>query len=112
MRFRLPPKAAYPHEIVHRRLTEKNKWQNPSYDEKTIQNVRFDASFDFNRSNSGASEKMPNALISMFDRYTGPLPAFATEDEIIWNGESYTIVAVVPLYFTSTDRIGYELEVV
>ncbi|MGL4697126.1 putative minor capsid protein [Enterococcus larvae] len=112
MRFRLPPRKAFPHEIIYKRLTGKDKWQKPVYDELTITHVRFDASFDFKRSSNGASEKMPNALISMFDRYTGPLPAFATEDEITWNGENYTIVAVVPLYSTSSERIGYELEVV
>lgn len=113
MRLRLPPKKAFPHEIIYKRLTGKDKWQKPVYDESvTIEHTRFDASFDFKRSTGGASEQMPNALISMFDKYNKNLPTFSVEDQIEWNGQEYLIVAVVPLYFTSSERIGYELEVV
>lgn len=112
MRARLPPKKAFPHLIEHGKLGEKDDWGKPIISYKEIKFVRFDAGFNFSRSGKNATEKMPNALITMFDKYCGPLPDFKTEDLIKWNDEDYVIVTVVPLYFDSGERFGYELEVV
>ena len=112
-RLRMPPKSAFPHEINYKEPTGKaDKWNKPEYSEPlNLEHVRFDESFDFKRNGVNANEDMPNALIALLKKYNKNMPEFKTKGVITYKGKEFTVLSVVPLYFTSDEPIGYELEV-
>lgn len=113
-RLRLPPKKAYPHEIVYKEkvIDDDDIWGNgETVKETTIKHVRVDESYDFKRNGVNATDDMPNALISLFKKYNANMPEFKNQHTIIFNDKELTILAVIPLYFMSDVVIGYELEV-
>lgn len=112
MRLRLPPIEAYPHTIDYVVKDGEDIWGKPILvDPFTVEHVRVDEGYNFSRSGSNATNDMPNALISMFAKYNLGLPSFENEETVQFNGRTFTIVKVIPLYFMSDEIIGYELEV-
>lgn len=113
-RLRLPPKKAYPHEIIYKEIVvdDDDIWGNGETDKKTtLKHVRVDESYDFKRNGVNANDDMPNSLISLFKKYNANMPEFKNQNTVKFNGKELTILAVIPLYFTSDEVIGYELEV-
>ena len=112
MRLRLPPITAYPHEIEYVFKTGEDDWGKPTLsDPVLIEHARVDEGYNFSRSGTNSTNDMPNALVSMFEKYNDYLPDFENEQTIVFNGREFTIVKVIPLYFMSNEIIGYELEV-
>ena len=112
MRLRLPPKQAFPHEITYKQLDGEDDWGKPTYsDPIAIAYARVDESYDFKRTSINATNDMPNALIVAFRHYNDDLPTFEAKGVIAYNEKEFTIVSVIPLYFTDNEPIGYELEV-
>lgn len=112
MRLRLPPKQAFPHSISYKVANGEDDWGKPSYtDPVTIEHARVDEGYDFKQTGVNATDDMPNALVVAFNHYNDDLPTFEVKGVITYNEKEFTIVKVVPLYFTSDEIIGYELEV-
>lgn len=112
MRLRLPPISAYPHSIDYIAKAGEDDWGKPITAEPVkVARVRVDEAYDFKRLGTNTTNDMPNALIFMFKKYNPVMPAFENGSAIVYNDKTYTIVAVIPLYFMSDDIIGYELEV-
>lgn len=112
-RLRLPPKKAYPHEIVYKEtVVDDDIWgDGETVKETTLKHVRVDESYDFKRNGANATDDMPNALISLFKKYNTDMPSFENQNTVMFKDKELTILAVIPLYFTSDEIIGYELEV-
>mgnify|MGYP001165973099 CR=1 FL=1 len=112
MRLRLPPKQAFPHTITYKHLNGEDDWGKPAYsDSIEIIHARVDEGYDFKQTGVNATDDMPNALVVAFNHYNDDLPTFEVKGMITYNEKEFTIVKVVPLYFTSDEIIGYELEV-
>ena len=92
--------------------TGEDDWGKPTLsDPVLIEHARVDEGYNFSRSGTNSTNDMPNALVSMFEKYNDYLPDFENEQTIVFNGREFTIVKVIPLYFMSNEIIGYELEV-
>lgn len=110
--MRLPPKQAFPHAVQYKHFIGTDDWDKPSYDKPLdVPFVRFDEGYNFSQQGVNATDDMPNALITLFKKYSLNMPNFINQSEILFNGGTYTIVKVIPLYFMSDEIIGYELEV-
>lgn len=111
--LKLPPRQAFPHEISYKRVTGQDVWGKPEYSVPvSVQATRVDEQYDFKRSGTNATDKMPNALIVMFKKYNYHLPSFENGGLVTYKGKERTIVAVIPLCYLGDEIIGYELEVV
>ena len=112
MRLRLPPKQAFPHTISYKHLNGEDDWGKPTYsDPIEIIHARVDEGYDFKQANINATNDMPNAFIAVFNHHNDDLPAFEVQGVITYDETEFTIVTVIPLYFTDNEPIGYELEV-
>ena len=112
MRLRLPPKQAFPHTISYKHLNGEDDWGKPTYsDPIEIIHARVDEGYDFKRTSVNATNDMPNGLVVVFNHYNDNLPMFEVQGVITYNETEFTIVTVIPLYFTDNEPIGYELEV-
>lgn len=114
VRLRLPPKNAYPHEIIYKEsvVDDDDIWGNgETVVETTLKHVRVDESYDFKRNGVNATDDMPNALISLFKKYNADIPKFKNQNTIMFKDKEFTILSVIPLNFMSDEVIGYELEV-
>ena len=112
MRLRLPPKQAFPHTISYKHLNGEDDWGKPTYsDPIEIIHARVDEGYDFKRANINATNDMPNAFIAVFNHHNDDLPTFEVQGVITYDETEFTIVTVIPLYFTDNEPIGYELEV-
>lgn len=114
MRMRLPPKRFFPHEVIYRKKTGISPIGETLFEEEeqVIKNVRFDFSVKFSPRDINGEVQIPNALISMLGKYSGPLPEFFIADQIEFGGKQYTIAHVIPLLADSPEPFGYEIEVV
>lgn len=113
-RLRLPPKKAYSHEFIYKEtvIDDDDIWgKGETTKETVISHARIDESFDFKRNSTNATNDMPNALVSLWKKYNPDMPKFENQNTIIFNGNEFTILTVIPLYFMSDEVIGYELEV-
>ncbi|UDM79598.1 putative minor capsid protein [Vagococcus fluvialis] len=114
VRLRLPPKNAYPHEIIYKEKVKDDDdiWGNgETVKETVLKRTRVDESYDFKRNGVNATDDMPNSLISLFNKYNANMPEFNNQNTVTFNGKELTILAVIPLYLASDEVIGYELEV-
>jgi len=109
--YRLPPKKAFCHTINFKEVIGEDDWQNPITKNWKIENCWFNYASKFTRSGINASDKAPNASVTMTDRYCGPLPNFKVDSKISFKGEDYTIVTSKPLILNG-QSIGWRLEVV
>lgn len=111
--MRMPPKRFFPHAMIYRKKIGVTPRGAPILeDELVIDHVRFDDTVKFEPRDIDGKVQTPNALISIVEKYTGPLPKFFVEDQIELFGKQYTIAKVIPLIADSSDPFGYEIEVV
>lgn len=111
--MRMPPKRFFPHTMIYRKKIGMSPLGEAILeDDVVIDHVRFDDTVKFEPRDVNGAVQIPNALISMVKKYTGPLPEFSVADQIEIFGKHYTIAKVVPLNADSSDPFGYEIEVV
>lgn len=111
--MRIPPKRFFPHAMIYRKKVGMTPLGEAILEENiVIEHVRFDDTVKFEPRDVNGTVQIPNALISMVKKHSGPLPPFAGADHIEIFGKKYTIAKVIPLIADSPEPFGYEIEVV
>ena len=113
MRMRMPPKKSFPHTMIYRKKVGITPLGEAILEEDiVIEHVRFDDTVKFEPRDVNGAVQIPNALISMIEKHSGPLPTFAVADHIEIFDKQFTIAKVIPLIADSPAPFGYEIEVV